>query len=542
MSGFTGTGRLLRLALRRDRVQLPVWLVGLALVVWASAASVAGLYDTQQARLNYATVTAGSAVARAFNGLTSGPDLGAIAVVESYVITAILAALMSIFAVVRHTRQNEETGRAELLASGVVGRHASLAAAVVLTTLANLGLAGLVALVLIATGLGPAGSVLAGAAVASAGLCFTGVAAMTSQVAESTRAAIGLGSTVLGVAFLLRAAGDALGTVSADGMSVVSRWPSWLSPLGWGQQTRPFADNAWWLLGLPVAFLAAAGAAALFLNARRDFGAGLVPVRPGPATAHPRLLSPLGLAWRLQRGVLLGWVVGVIVLALTLGAVGDAVNDLAGQNEAMVEALRQLGGGGGLVDTYFGSMLSLFAIAIAAYTVQALLRLRAEEVGGQLEPVLATAASRSRWLASHAAWAALGSALLLVLGGATTGLGYGWVAGDPAGEAVRLAGAALVWLPATLALGGFVVAAFGLLPRWSGGLAWAALTACLLMGQIGALLELPQAVLNVSPFTHVPAVPAADLAAIPLVVMVLAAVALAGAGLLLFHRRDLTTA
>jgi ABC-2 type transport system permease protein len=203
--------------------------------------------------------------------------------------------------------------------------------------------------------------------------------------------------------------------------------------------------------------------------------------------------------------------------------------------------LRQLGGGGSLVDTFFGTMLSLYAIAIAAYTVQALLRLRSEEIGGHLEPVLATAVSRPRWLASHIACAVGGSALLLALAGAGTGLGYGLVVGDPLGEAVRLIGASLAWLPATLALGGFVVAAFGLLPRWSGGLAWAALTACLLMGQIGALLELPQAVLDISPFTHVPPVPAADVPTVPLVALTLTAVALAGIGLAAFRRRDLTT-
>jgi ABC-2 type transport system permease protein len=253
------------------------------------------------------------------------------------------------------------------------------------------------------------------------------------------------------------------------------------------------------------------------------------------------LRSPLGLAWRLQRGVLLGWVVGILVMAPPMGAVGEAVDDLVAANESMADMLRQLGGGGSLVDTFFGTMLSLYAIAIAAYTVQALLRLRSEEIGGHLEPVLATAVSRPRWLASHIACAVGGSALLLALAGAGTGLGYGLVVGDPLGEAVRLIGASLAWLPATLALGGFVVAAFGLLPRWSGGLAWAALTACLLMGQIGALLELPQAVLDISPFTHVPPVPAADVPTVPLVALTLTAVALAGIGLAAFRRRDLTT-
>jgi ABC-2 type transport system permease protein len=101
--------------------------------------------------------------------------------------------------------------------------------------------------------------------------------------------------------------------------------------------------------------------------------------------------------------------------------------------------------------------------------------------------------------------------------------------------------AALAWLPATLALGGFVVAVFGLVPGWTASLAWSGLAVCLLMGQIGALLELPQAVLDVSPFTHVPAAPAADVAAAPLLWLSLAALVLAGTGFALFQRRDVTT-
>jgi ABC-2 type transport system permease protein len=63
----------------------------------------------------------------------------------------------------------------------------------------------------------------------------------------------------------------------------------------------------------------------------------------------------------------------------------------------------------------------------------------------------------------------------------------------------------------------------------------------MLMGQIGALLELPQVVLDLSPFTHVPPVPVAEATALPLVSLSLVALGLAGAGLLWFRHRDLTT-
>jgi ABC-2 type transport system permease protein len=541
MNGFTGTGVLLRLAIRRDRIQLPVWLLGLTGVFAASAASVTGLYDTEQARLSYATTTSASVVARAFNGLTSGPSLGAIVVVETYITLAVLAVLMSTFAVVRHTRQNEETGRAEMIESGVVGRYAALTAAITIAVGANAVLALLLFAVLVNAGLPVAGSALAGAAIAASGVAFTGVAAVAAQVAESARAANGLAAAALGLAFIGRASGDAFGGVSADGMSVVSSWPTWLSPLGWGPQVRPFVDNAWWLLGLPLGLFVVLTLLAYLLIGRRDLGTGLLPTRPGPATAAPALLSPLGLAWRLQRGVLLGWAVAVVVVGAVFGGIGDEVRSMTADNPEMADMLRQLGGGADLVDAFMSGMLGISALAIAAYTVQSLLRLRGEETGGHLEPVLATGVSRPAWLASHTLIAALGSALLLVLTGATAGLVYGLVIGDVSGQLPRLAGASLVWLPATLALGGFVLAAFGLAPRWTIPLAWTGLAVCLLMGQIGALLELPQAVLNASPFTHVPAVPGGDLSLTPLLWLVVTAAALGGLGLAAFRRRDLAS-
>ena len=57
--------------------------------------------------------------------------------------------------------------------------------------------------------------------------------------------------------------------------------------------------------------------------------------------------------------------------------------------------------------------------------------------------------------------------------------------------------------------------------------------------ELGALLELPQWLLDVSPFTHVPAVPAEPFAAAPLLWLGAAALALGALGFAAFRRRDL---
>ena len=75
--------------------------------------------------------------------------------------------------------------------------------------------------------------------------------------------------------------------------------------------------------------------------------------------------------------------------------------------------LELLSPGAGMVEVYFAFSMAIFGIAAGGYTVQALLRMRAEEVSGRLEPVLATATGRSRWLAGHVIIAAVGTALIL---------------------------------------------------------------------------------------------------------------------------------
>jgi ABC-2 type transport system permease protein len=536
---LAGTWRLLRLALRRDRIILPVWVAVLVGLLVASVASLVGLYATEADRLRYATVASGNAIARAFDGPMSGTSLGAVTMTEVYGFLALLIGIMSVQAVVRHTRQEEETGRAELVGSAVVGRHAPLVAALGITAGANILLGVAVLATLVGYGLPAGGAVAAAAAMTGVGLTFTAVAAVAAQVAGTQRGANGLGITTVGVAFLLRAVGDALGSVAPSGVEVVSAWPSWLSPIGWGQQVRAFGDERWMVLLLFAGTIAVLVPLAFVLRSRRDLGAGLREVRPGPARAARSLQSPLGLAWRLQRGVVLAWATGLTVVSAAFGAVADEAGELLETSDELAAMFAGLGEAA-LVDLFFAFYLSMLAVAAAGFTVQALLRARNEEVAGRVEPLLATAVSRHRWLFSHVAVALLGTIGILVLSGLAVGLVHAMDTGNTAHLGPLLT-AALVRTPAVLALGGFVVAVVCLIPRWAVAIGWAALVASFAMGQLGELLELPQALLNVSPFTHTPPTPAEPLVWGPLLAQAAAAVTLTAAGFAALRRRDLRT-
>jgi polyether ionophore transport system permease protein len=526
VDSLTGTWALARLALRLDRVRLTIWVLGLAVMPMATAANYFKLYPTE-------------ADLRAVSGLLSNPSLvalsgplfrlsiGGLTAWKIGVTEFILAGLMSLLTVVRHTRADEEAGRLELLGATVVGRRAPLTAALLVTALANLAVAVLAALGLMVTGLPAAGSVAFGLATGLAGMLFAAVAAAAAQLTASARAATGIAGAVLGGTYLLRAAGDSGAT-----------WLTWLSPIGWALHLRPFAGERWWVAALFVATTAVFGTAGYALAGRRDVGAGLLPERPGPAVAAPGLGSPLALAWRLHRGLLLGWTIALALTGAVLGGAAAGIADLKSPNQQLTDVLTRMGGNHGLTDAFLAAIYGIVGLVAAAYTVQATLRLRQEESSGRAEVLLATRTSRLAWAASHLAFALLGTAVLLAVAGLAGGLAYGAQVGDPAGQAGRLLGAALVQLPAAWVLAGLGIVLIGFVPRLS-SLAWAALVGSVLLFELGALFGLNRWVVDLTPFAHVPKLPGAAFTATPLLGLTAVAVALGAAGLAGLRRRDM---
>lgn len=538
-TAFTGTGRLLRLGIRRDRVVLTVWVVAIGLLVVASVASIVGLYGTAQEREAAAAFAAANRLARAFDGPASGTSVGALTMMEAFGVLAVLVGLMSIQMMVRHTRQDEELGRADLIGSTVVGHHARLAAAVLVTTVANLLIGITAAVALLAQGLPVAGSLLAGAALVGVGLTFGAIAAVSAQLAETQRAATALAGVALGAAFLLRAVGDAAGTVADGGVELVSAWPSWLSPIGWGQQVRAFGGDQVEVLALfgvaIVSLLAAAGVIA----SRRDVGGAVLATRPGPAAAPGKLAGPLRLAWRLQRGALLGWMLGVAVLAGALGSLGDGAEELVGLSDELAAAFEQMAAGGSLVDAYLAFVMGIVGIIAAAYGVSTVLRARAEESSERLEPLLATGVSRTRWLGAYGVIAAGGALVVLLVPGAVAGLSYGAATGEFAEGLTGFLGAGSVQWPAVIAVIGVTIAMVGAFPRLAAGVGWTLVAGSFALGQLGDLLGLRQEVMNLSPFTHVPMVPADRVEVLPLALLLIVGGGMIGLGLAAFRRRDL---
>lgn len=525
---MNGTLELVRLALRRDRVLLPAWLSVFVLLAVGSAAATKGMFPTTESVVAAAQSMNGTPALVAVYGRIYDPtSIGALAMLKALATGAMFLAVFSIIVVVRHTRSDEESGRRELIGAGVVGRHAPLAAALTVAVGANIVLGLVTSLSLVGAGMPADGSFTFGLAWMSVGVTFAAIAGITAQVATTTRGAVGLAVAALGIVFLLRAVGD---TADVAG----PRWLSWLSPLGWGQQFRPYAGNRWWVLLITVGFAVVAAAAAHLMAARRDLNAGLLPDRPGPATGT--LSGVFGLAWRLQRGSLLGWTIGFAVYGVLVGSVAGSIGDMLSSQQA-AELFRKLGGDNALTDSVFAAMFGFLGVIASAYGLQAAMRLHSEETELRAESLLATSVTRGRWAASHVVIALAGIAVLLLSAGLAAGTVHAAQTGDLSVVGKVLAGA-LVQIPAAWVLVGIVVAAYGLAPRLV-VLGWSALVVFLLLGELGPMFGFDQWLMDFSPWAHLPKVPGSAVTATPLLWLTAIAVAGLAAGMVGLRRRDI---
>lgn len=529
---FYGTSTLLRLALRRSRVRITAWAVGSALLNASVASSWDRLYPTTEERLALAASLSGDPTLSSILGPLFDPtSTGGLTAWRVGSGSTIALSLAATFLVVRHSRADEAEGRTELVLGAPIGRAAPLTAAL-LAASTMLGLFAVVsALALSAMGLGVVGSIAFAATVAAASLVFAGVAAVATQMARTSRAANGIAGATAGLAFLITAVGN--------GQSGDSFLP-WLTPFGWMQQTRAYAGERWWLIALSLVVAAGLALAALHVESRRDVGDGLLAQRRGRAHASSWISGPVALAWRLDRGYLVGWAIGFAVLGAFEGSLLDTSADLVSKNPSLVELLQRLAGGvTDIRDLFLVTMTGLFGIIAAAYGVSAALRLRSEEEDGRAETVLTTAIGRTTWLAGHGSTALVGSVLLLAVGGLSLGLVYGATSGDIAGQALRGLGAALVSAPATVLVAAVPLALVGVLPRWASVVSWLVIVWCLLAGYFGAVIGLPDWLQQTSPFGHLPLWPAQPLTLAPLLVLTLGTVALVLVAVAGISRRDM---
>lgn len=533
MSQLAGLGVGLRLAWRRNRIFYIVWLYALALTLPATAKKYHDL------------IPAGSDPATLMGTLGNNPTMRALLGPPFDLMTpggftfwrvgtfvAAAAAMMAAMGVIRSTRAEEEEGRTELIRSGAVGRAVPLAAGLFLALIMCLATGAVITIAMVVVRTPLAGSVATGLGIGLTGCMWAGVGAICAQVFESARTArywaLGIG---LGGLYLLRAMIDGAG----DGASVEPL--RWAMPFDWAALVRPYAHERWWVLLLPLAFTVVTCVIAFRLDAIRDLGAGLRATKPGPASAKPYLKDAAGLAWRLQRGGVVGWTIGVLVSSVGMGSLALSLTSMLSNNPQIADMFRKMGGDAAdLTTSFYQAMLGIMVTIIALCAVVVISRLRQEEAAGRAEVMLSTATSRTRYANSHVLIGAGLAVALLLLTGVLL----------PAAQAQHDASAhlpwtffkaALVFLPGLAVVIGLAIALIGWVPR-AFGVVWALLGWTILVSWILPLFNLPHWLITLQPWGHLPHLPTDALSWTPILIESALGLGLVALGYAGYRRRD----
>ena len=485
---------LLRLLARRYAAWTMTWVVVVSVVVVATVPSYVSTYPDQAARLAAVELAQNNGATTLLYGLL--PGTGSPAQLFGWEIGAfvtLLVAVLGLLLAVRLTRGAEQEGTVEIVRAAGLGRLAPLSATfvVLVAVSALLGLASAAGVGFRAgqvDGIDWPGSLAFGSVVALTFMLIALVTVVAAQLLPTAWSARVAGALVVAGSFAVRAAAD----------TQHQAWLNWVTPLGLRATVQPFTANR--LLPLVVASVVAilVAAVAAVLEHFREFGGSFVRAST-ISVQRARVSSPIGLAWHLGRATTAWWVAGIAVGGALFTAMGSSVVETARQGGLSGGFLKAQLGNGDPVSAYFGYIASLVAMIVVTFGALAIIEAATEERRGPGEYLRATGVSAARALAGHLGVGLIGSALALVAAAVLVAVvaPHAVSGGGVSGEAFRQV---LGEWSGVLVLVGPVVLCAGWAPRlvW---LSWFPIAAAVVLALLGRLVGLPQAVIDLGPFS-----------------------------------------
>jgi polyether ionophore transport system permease protein len=508
-----------------------IWGAVFGLVTWVEVSSFAKEYPTLADRAR-AAATYGSNV-----GLQAifGPvhHIGTVAGYTAFhlIVAGLIGAVWGLLAGTRLVRGEEEAGRWESLLAGQTTPRRAAAGAVAGLGFGLLTLWAVTAAIAVVVGRSGdadftvSASLFAALAMVAGAAIFLAVGAMCSQLAATRRQAAALAAGTFGVVYLMR-------LVAYSSTSL--RWLRWASPLGWIDELRPLTASRPLPLIPIVGTIVVLVVLAIFLAGRRDVGAGILPANDTAAPRTGLLNGPLGLAFRLDRRTVAGWIVGMAAGGLVVGLITESAA-VAWENQNGGFLQRLGGASGGAI--YLGIAFLMVVLLVATAAAGQVVATREEEAEGFLDHLLARPVARVSWLGGRV----VVSAAALVLIGVVAGLST-WVGAAITGAGLSmptLLAAGLNVVPVAIVVLGIGTLVHGFAPRFAGAVAYGLVAWSFFVEVVGASVGASHWLLDTSIFHHIARAPADavhwDSAAVLVVVGIIAA----AAGIWRLARRDL---
>lgn len=491
---LTGYGKYLCFTIKHNLVRYIVWIAVVVFMIAYVGVYYKSLFNTQAKLDEFASIGSAPGMVAMIGKISNMATIGGAVWTKIWMFTALTLGIGMVFQVTKGARADEENGRTELFRSRSFGIHTTLASVVsgalllcliigILSAIACMGLK------LDPVGTGVTGSIIFGLSITAIGWLGVGIGALTNQLSTSASLANSTGSIVIVIFYCMRMIGD-MGS---------NNILTWLSPIGWGEEMAPWAENRGWLIIPFIILTVALIAVAFIIESRRDYGSGVLQERKGNSEAKPLMRRSWGLILYLYKGSIISWSIGVALAGLMFGSVANSMLSLL--SNANVSMLRGSG-----IKALIGLLLCFIGLISVVLPMLIMTGLRSDEVKGLTESQLAGGNSRVRIILDRFVVGSCVTTLLLILGGFSFGLTYGAAVNDMS-QTWKLAIDALIYLPGIMAIMGVIVLLFGLIPRATIPVTWFLYGAMYFDVLLSDTLKLPKWVVNIMPFIGTPRVP-----------------------------------
>lgn len=522
---------LSRFIIKRDMIRLPIWIICTALFmvllvpVFDNMLITTGTDRTVMVEMmkNPAMI----AVVGPIYG-EANYTLGAAYANYMLLFSVMIAGIMNIFLVNRHTRQDEELGRLEVVRSLPVGRLASPLSVVIVAILANIILTILTFIGLIALkgeGMNAVGCLVYASSLGVVGMFFAVTTLLFCQLTGNNRTAMGMSFFFMLFLYVLRAVGD----VGNETLSLIS-------PLGLILRTENFVNDKFWpiivikIITIILLFIS------LYINSKRDLGSGVFAERAGRRHASSLLTGPLSLAIKLLKTSIIIWAFTIFILAAMYGSV---FGDLEGYIESsdMLRAIFDQSKGISFTEQFTVLLIAIMSLLGSIPIINFINRLSYEEKNGMMEHVLSKATSRNKQMASYLSIAIVTSVIYQIISA------YGfWVVGSAVMPNITplkdFIIASLLYLPAIWVLIGLASLLIGIMPRLT-SLTYVYLGYSFIAVYFGKIAGFPEWFKALTPYGYISGHPLEDINWTNQIVLLIIFILMTSIGFISYRKRDL---
>jgi ABC-2 type transport system permease protein len=523
---------LFLLYVKRDWKKGMVWILGLVLFSAgfvpafeeiAKGQGLLGMFETLQ---NPAMITmVGPTPVDAAGDYT----IGAMYTQEMLLFCGLFAMVITVLHVVSHTRKEEDLGLTELVRSFQIGRQANSLAVMIEMMLIHVFLALFIGTVMVSLGvdtISVEGSYLFGASVGVAGMIGAVIALVLVQIMPTSAGATGSALGMIAVLYMIRAGTD----ISNVEMSMIN-------PLGWTYLTYPFTENNWYPLIFALIFIVIMGTIAFCLEGARDMGDGYLPQKEGRGNAKKSLLSVHGLLIRLNRGIIIAWLIAFVLMGAAYGSIYGDMQTFLESNEMMKRMFTH--SGASIEESFTGTIMMVMIGLVSILPIVLVNKLFSEESLSHLSQLFATRVTRIRLY-----WTCICLAILAGLAGillASGGLGATAVAamGDNrAMDILDFLAAGFNFLPTVLFFTALSALALGWAPKL-GKLVYMYLAYSFLLNYFEGIIDLPEGFSKTAIQSWIPRLPLEDFDTATFITITMISLTLMVIGYLGYRRRDM---